>query len=334
MATLQTYNGLTHEQREFYEMTLLETAKPNLCHVLLGQKGRNITLPENKGTVVQFRKFGALSAATTALTEGVTPPGSDISVTEVTAEVKEYGDFVRYSKFAERTTIDPIVVEISEILGDQAGLTMDVLTRDVLAAGGTVQYAGDATTRNTVESTDIASAREIMEAIATLRTNNARPFPDGKFKAIVHPKTVFDLTQDSTFMNAFLEATGPGKDNPLYTGWWGTFLGIDFYMTSNAKVFSAAGSGGINVYGTLILGRNAYGVGGLGSDSIGDVGASQNEPGTGKKIAPFQLKTVVPTPVQGDELGQRGSVGWITTYVAKVLDDNFMVRLEHACSLG
>lgn len=54
-AYTETYSGLTHEQREYYENVLLEYAKSNLPHVMVAQKGRSISIPDHNGMTVQFR---------------------------------------------------------------------------------------------------------------------------------------------------------------------------------------------------------------------------------------------------------------------------------------
>lgn len=44
-------------------------------------------IPKNGSSVIKFRRYTNLSAATTALTEGVTPAGSQLAKTDVTATV-------------------------------------------------------------------------------------------------------------------------------------------------------------------------------------------------------------------------------------------------------
>lgn len=121
MAVVQTYATLTAEQRTFYELALLEYAKKNLPHWMVGQKGKSINLPTRTGDTIQWRKFSAFSAATTPLSESETPVGSDLTITSTTGTVYEYGDFVRYSDFLKKTAIDDIPTEISKILGYQCG---------------------------------------------------------------------------------------------------------------------------------------------------------------------------------------------------------------------
>lgn len=214
-------------------------------------------------------------------------------------------------------------------------LTIDTLARNEMVANCTAQYAGDATSTVTVATTDYLTANELLEALATIEGNDGRPFDNGNFVCIIHPKAKYDLLQDSTVMNTFLRATDPGKENPLYTHKWGDWMGLDFFVSSNAYVNPASGASAQNVYTTLIIGQDAYGCGGLAGDIPSDFGASQQDPLTGQDINPVSLKMVESgNPSPSDPLGQRGSIGWITTFVPKVLDANWIVGIEHSSRLS
>jgi N4-gp56 family major capsid protein len=183
------------------------------------------------------------------------------------------------------------------------------------------------------------TAAEVMEALSTLETNNARPIQGANYVGIIHPKTKFDLMQDSTFINTALYATEPGKNNPLATYKFATWLGVDWYVSSRATDLGlVANTSSERVMTTLILGKNAYGIGGLAGDMFGSVPATTaggDSSGTGKKVNPVSM---IIKPVGGggaeDPLNQRGSIGWKTTFVAKILNQDFMVAIRHGVSLG
>jgi N4-gp56 family major capsid protein len=48
----------------------------------------------NSGLQMVFRRYGTLNAATVPLTDGQTPPGDQLSVTDFQAQIQWYGDFV------------------------------------------------------------------------------------------------------------------------------------------------------------------------------------------------------------------------------------------------
>jgi len=114
---------------------MLKAARPLLVHLKWGQVK---DLPKGNSAVIKFRRYSLLTATTTALTEGTTPEGSQLSTTDITATVASYGDYVTLTDFLLLTTLDPILTETAELLGDQAGDSLDQLCRNVIIAGTTI----------------------------------------------------------------------------------------------------------------------------------------------------------------------------------------------------
>lgn len=335
MATVpQTFSSLTAEKRDaFYIKALLIRALPNLVHAQFGQKARSISIPRNQGDTVNFRKFASLPAVTTPLTEGVPPVPNSASVSAITATVAQYGAFILYSDLLDMMSIDPVLTQYAQLLGEQAGITIDQLVRAVLVASGTEQLVNGRANHAAVLSTDIINAKEVMQSLATLEAANARPFENGRYAGIIHPNSKFDLLNDSTIQNMMVYAPDSAK-NGLWTYKLGECLGVDWYVSSQANR-TADGYGSINVYDTLILGRDAYGTGGLASQMFGSAPSSKDEPNTGKSVSPVSLiQKEIGSGGTDDPLDQKASIGWKTTFVAKVLNADFYVRLQHACSLG
>jgi N4-gp56 family major capsid protein len=86
---VQTYGGLTAQQRSFYEMTLLERLLPE--RVMLDQ-GLKASIPKHQGLQAQWRFWASLALATTPLTEGSPPSDSALSITTVTATIAQILD--------------------------------------------------------------------------------------------------------------------------------------------------------------------------------------------------------------------------------------------------
>ena len=310
MATTQTTGLITQELQTYYDKKLLSRLIPNFVYASFGQKR---SIPKGNGKTVDFRKFNSLSAATTALTEGTTPAGNSISVSNLTATVSQYGDFVQVSDFLDLVAIDPVIDEMANVFGEQCSDTMDQVVRDVLVAGTVVQYAAGRASRVTVAAGDNFSVTELRKAIRTLRTNNAKPMSDGYYVAIIHPRTLYDLQGDSAWVNAHVYTDIGIKD--LYKGEAGMMYGVRFIVSSNAKVFTGAGAASIDVYGTVILGQEAYGL-------IDVAGGSACQ------------MIIKPHGASGteDPLNQRATIGWKVNFVARILQQNAMIRIEHAVS--
>ena len=131
----QTTAGLSAEMKTYYGMELLENAKPQLVH---NQFAATKGLPAGGGKTVEWRKFGAFDKALTPLTEGVTPDGSGISVSYITKELEQYGDYTTVSDMLDLTAIDDVVLEITDRHGANMGLTLDTVTRNEIVQGNQV----------------------------------------------------------------------------------------------------------------------------------------------------------------------------------------------------
>lgn len=308
MATqVTTMPGLTPELQTFYDKNLLKRLLPELVHAQWAQKR---PIPKNGGKTIQFRRFSPLAPATTPLTEGVTPTGNSLNVTEITATVAQYGDYIEISDILDLTAIDPILVETGRLLGEQAGLTIDHLVRDVLVTGTTVQYANGKLSRAEIATGDNLTVNEIRKAVRTLKRNKARKI-EGGYVAIVEPGTTYDLQSDPDWKDAQKYA----GSKRIFNGEIGELYSVRFVETTEAKKFPGAGAAGIDVYATLILGADAYGI-----VDVAGSGAVKNI------IKPFGSAGTA------DPLDQRASSGWKVLFTTKILEDLAILRIEHAVS--
>ena len=291
-----TGNNLSPEMKTFYDMTLIDEATAALVHDQFGQKR---PIPANGGKTIEFRKFSPLPKATTPITEGVTPNGNKLDVSTITATVKQYGDFIVQSDMLELTALDNTILEATKLLGNQAGLTLDTIVRDILVAGTNVLYAGGAANHGALSADKPLCVEDIQKAVAMLRAQNAKTI-NGNYVAIVHPYAAYDLMRDPEWIDAHKYA------NPenLYTGEIGKIAGVRFVQTSEAKILS----GGI--FCTLVIAEGAYGVTEITGGGLQTIVKQKGSAGT------------------GDPLDQRSSVGWKAIKTAEILVQPYMVRIE------
>ena len=312
---------VTAAVNNFYDRSMLKAARPLLVHTRWAQVK---DIPQHNTLVIKFRRYSLLAANTTALSEGVTPSGVQLAITDVTATVAQYGDFVTLTDLLQLTTLDPLLTETADLLGQQAGNSLDQICRDVIVAGTTVQYASTATARTGVTSSMKLNRAEIREAVRTLQNNDAMKVTrmvnpstgfntsplNASFVGICTENTLFDLKNETGWVG--IEEYASQKD--AMEGEVGKLDEVRFVMTTNAKIFAAGGSGSIDVHGTLILAQNYYGI---------------------SRISGAALKNIVkPLGSAGtaDPLDQRSTSGWKATFVAVRLNENFCVRIEHAVS--
>lgn len=230
---LTTDSGLSSSVVTYYDRKLIKNAKPRLVHQRFGQKRQ---IPKNNGKSVNFRKFEIFPAATTPISEGVTPDGRALDMTSVTAELKQYGDYVAGSDVLDLNAIDQVLDETFELLGDQAGLTLDHITRDIIHQGSSVQYANSKLMRNQLTSTDVLTSDEIKKAVRTLKRNKAKPFiRNGRpyYVAIIDQDSAYDLMCDEQWQRV-AEYQNAEK---IEDGEIGKLFGVVFVETPEAKRF-------------------------------------------------------------------------------------------------
>ena len=228
---------LSAEMKTFYDMTLQDNAQANLVHDQFGQKK---PIPKNGGKTIEFRKFAPLNKALTPLTEGVTPTGNSLSVSTITASVAQYGDYIKQSDVLELTALDNTILEATKLLGQQAGLTLDTITRNVLNSGTNVNYASKwsggtevpVTSRKDLDNTAVLKVDTVRQIVAKLKSLNA-PKINGDYIAIIHPFVEYDLMSDKEWKDP--KTYCDPKD--LYEGEIGKIAGVRFVETSEAKIF-------------------------------------------------------------------------------------------------
>ena len=234
----QTTGALSAEMKTYYGMELLENAKPALVH---NQFAATRGVPVGGGKTVEWRKFGSFEKALTPLTEGVTPDGSGISVSYITKELSQYGDYTTVSDMLDLTAIDDVVLEITDRHGANMGLTLDTVTRNEIQQGTKVIYAptinADGSETEVLHRYELGKANKLTAALVAraataLKKMNAPTF-DGKYVCILHPSVAFDLRNDPDWIAAHQYAAA----TELFSGEIGELHGVRFVETTEAKIF-------------------------------------------------------------------------------------------------
>lgn len=114
-------SGMSAEMKTFYERRLIDQALPALVH---DQFGDSYPIPANNGKTIEFRKYESLPKATEPLTEGVTPNAQALTVTPMTATVKQYGGWAAITDVLQLTAIDNNITQATKVLASQAGRTL------------------------------------------------------------------------------------------------------------------------------------------------------------------------------------------------------------------
>lgn len=322
-----SYGDISPRTAAYAEKELLKRGLPFL---VLEKFGQAKTLPEASSKVIKFRRYSALPTVPTALTEGVTPTGQQLAVTDITATLTQYGDKVTISDVIMDTHEDPVLNEAVTLIGEQAAQMIEKMRFGVLKAGTNVLYANGAA-RNAVNTPITVSLQR--RAVRALKRQNARFITSvvrstpsygtenvaPGFVGLIHP----DLESDVRSLVGFVPAEKYGSMTP-----WENELGKceDVRYVSSTIFEPWADAGGAkgtmlsttgtnaDVYPVLYVARDAYGIVAL------------------KGMFAVTPMVVNPKPSDSDPLAQRGHVGWKAMQTAVILNDLWMVRSEVAAT--
>lgn len=292
-ATISTMIGI------YYDKVFLERLEMNLVYDKYGEQR---PLPENSGGTVLWHQLLNPSVGY-ILGDGSIPAASAVSTRRVSAIPIQYADLKSISDQVDRTAVNPVVDETVKALGYGAALTKDALigqqigfqgdastgvtfaasatvpsvnsqgfpvidgnTGNVYWPTGTNGTAGPMTQGNFSSVTQIS---HIRKAVTHLKNMAAVPWDDGNYRGIVDPLVSDQIRSDSTFPT-WMAYTN--RASALDKGRLGTIERVLFDETPNAFTTTVRASAwaasyvsaGGTIYGTLICGRQAYGVTKLG----------------------------------------------------------------------
>jgi N4-gp56 family major capsid protein len=245
-----------------------------------------------------------------------------MSDSQVSVTLAEYGNATVTTAKLRATSFLPVDPVAANAVGYNAGLSIDTIARAAAQAGSNVIYATggatDPTDRDEVNTDDLLSANDVRKAVAQLRKANVPTF-GGSYVAMIHPDVSYDFRSNT---DAAAWRTPANYVNPagIYNGEIGVFEGVRFIESPRAPLFANASNnsgstGTIDVYGTLIMGRQALAKGiSLG----GEYGAQ-------------------PTIVYGtvtDLLKRFRPVGWKHFVGYAVFRQEALRRIESASSIG
>ena len=276
-----------------FKQTLLRNAKVR-CPYFMGTQPGNVE--RNRGTATcTWRRIENLSASTSALSEltgnasymqGRTPAA--LSVTDVTATVSKYGNFVILNEEADLFNFNGQMDKIMEVIGINAGQSLNQLQRNIVEDNITlIQASGDSSDGTTDSAITL---NDIKKVVNTLDKNSAMTFTPMSmgsenigttpmlpaYWALTHPDVAIDVAGLTGF-----------KSVETYAGQLSTAMGefgaltvagraVRFISSEDASVDADAGatlgSTGLNgtssvdLYTTVIYGRDCVGSVGFGEE--------------------------------------------------------------------
>lgn len=247
------------------------------------------TQQSHPGSSVQFNIFNDLAVASAPLNETQDVSAVAASDSTVTATLNEYGNVILRTKALQSTSFIEIDPALANLLGFNAGVSMDEVAKNIVQAGTNVSYGGSETQRSSITAGDTITAHNFRVVRAFLARNNALPFITGAgggapsqnesggdfdaaamgqygtgwYAAMIHPDVSLDL-REQTGNGAWRDAqqyagaaNGAGFTSGIWSGEIGGFEGFRVVENSRAPYFVQGGASNQNVYGTMFFGKEA-----------------------------------------------------------------------------
>ena len=214
------------------------------------------TAQTHNGASVTFDIYDNMAAATSALGEATDVTPVQLGDSTATVTLVEYGNAVETTAKLRGTSFLNVDADAANIIGYNMVDSLDQVVAAV-AAGGTndILPTGRAATVNIVAG-DTITADQTRTAAAKLRDKSAPGFENGNYVGMIHPNVAFDLRSQTAVTDVIayqIRQDGQAVRN----GSIGTWGGVEFIENPRAHIQTGAGAGAIDVYDTVIAGRQA-----------------------------------------------------------------------------
>ena len=271
------------------------------------------------GNAVKFVIQSDLATQSSSINESTDVTPLVLADTTVTLTLAEYGAAVLTSALLRGTTFVPFDPVVANVIGFNAGKSLDTIALGVLQAGTTVAYStgtGAAPLgRTSVTPLNTFGAADARLARAVLVRNNV-PSVGGLYVGFMHPDVSYDF-RSQTGSASWRDPHTYSQPGEIWSGEIGAMEGTRFVETPRTPIFADAGSSttDTDVYGTLILGRQAL------------AKAFSSADGNGP------LPRVAPGPIT-DYLRRWVPMGWYWLGAYGIFRQASLYRVESASSIG
>lgn len=271
------------------------------------------------GNAVKFVIQSDLATQSSSINESTDITPLVLADTTVTLTLSEYGAAVLTSALLRGTSFVPLDPVVANVIGFNAGKSLDTIALGVLQAGTNVAYStgtGAApAARNQVTPSNTFGAADARLARTYLVRNNV-PSIAGLYAGFMHPDVSYDF-RGQTGSSSWRDPHTYSQPGEIWSGEIGAFEGTRFVETPRTPIFADAGSSTTttDVYGTLIMGRQAL------------AKAYSNADGNGA------LPRVAPGPIT-DYLRRWVPMGWYWLGAYGIFRQAALYRVESASSVG
>lgn len=334
-----------------FQETLLRNAMAR-CPYFVGSVPASIA--EHRGSfTAKWRRIENLTPVTTALTEltgNISHPVRDSvqpSVTDVTKPVSKYGNYILLNEETELVNFNGQDDKLMEVLGINAGQSLNRLQRNELEDNSTlIQAAGaanDAATTTKLAKNDVRNAQNVLARNSAVKFT-ADTLGDSRFntapvRAAFWGLCHVDVEEDVRDMASFNNVVTYGGQTDTAEGEFGEVGGVRWISSEEASVDADTGGANaalrgttnpavnIDLYTSVIFGMDA--VGSLGfRDHVKEVYlAGDNLP------AVIVIKKDKGTSGVIDPYNELATLAWKSWHGAKILNTNWIRGIRSGATL-
>jgi len=324
--TQTTYGAIGQRTAAWAATEMLSHAEPMK---VLCKYGQSKPLPKNTANVAKFRRPVPFTVSTVPAQEGVTPTPRVMQYEDVQATMQQYIGVTEITDKVTNLSEDPVLSDATELSGEEAGETVEMVTYNAVKAGTSVSYANGSARTDVNTVITVAKQRAVTRLLKANRakkisqrlsgSQNYATFPvDAAFFAFGHTDIESDLRNLSGFTP--VESYGSMKSEPYEVG---KLEDVRYILAPHFDSWADGGGTAGSMKSTTGASADVYPVLYLGKEAFGCVPLK----GAGA-IKPMVLNPE--TPSKSDPAGQKGFVSWKAWYTALILNQTWLSRLEIA----
>lgn len=317
MNTTATETLTTENAHTYWETALIYLAGPKLIHDQCAQLTK---IPEGNSKTVEFNVVQDLSTDidSNTLAEGVPGDGQQLTITPITVEVAQYGNYVEISDMLQLTAKHGMFKVATNKLSSQAAGVGDKITRNKMHECTTSFVAGGVASLSKITADTYLTVDDIFKAAARLKGKDTPTFGDGCYRAIAHPYVTKDLMSNAKETTAWMDIKKYANPEDILNGEVGKVGQVRVLETTNAKYYKAGdeaisdAASGVTVFATIVLGDDAVGT---------------------TELSGMGLSMIIKSAAEiGGPLEQYGTAGWKMTKAAEILCDDYITKIYSSAS--
>jgi N4-gp56 family major capsid protein len=356
MAGLTTTTEIAGPVNVDFQVELLRNAQA-LCVYFQGSEAA--TIAEHSGTfTAKWRRIENLTPRTTPLAELTgsvsfpTRTSSQPTVTDVTATVQKFGDFIFLNEEVDLINFNGQTQKLMKVLGIQAGRSLNRLQRNVLEDDLTAVLAATTGTSATDTNTANLSISNMAVVVNVLNNNVANRFTAQTTGAVqigtapirsaywgfIH----HDTEEDVRLLTGFQAVETYAGQTETAVGEIGTAGGIRYVSSPEASIDLGAGntvtgtatgdgrsSGEVtyDLYNSVVIGEDAHGSLGLSAKHVKEIYRAGDD-----LPAIMVMNTAKGSAGSADPLGEVGTLGWKSWHAGVILNSDWGRVIRHTAS--